>query len=219
MLQNYWKFQNRSVQTFGFVYHDTNGLNHGPVWKTQSFLLSEICMANVMDVLSRLPRCARQAAHKWPKSCGRYQTGGQDRKHRTDLENCHGRRWSGTTNIISWTRVFGLHSQRVSNQQTYWGELRRIVRIQDFWWRQRKTTDQSFRETWRRNNFSWFFDMEGHAKKCVERCCEFANKTTQQLYEVATPWDDHQFKEEQNVLAGELNKKCQQYAHKMFWHV
>ena len=37
------KFPNRSVQTFGFVYHDTNGLNHGPVWKTQSFLLSEIC--------------------------------------------------------------------------------------------------------------------------------------------------------------------------------
>ena len=43
MLQNYWKFQNRNVQTFGFVYHDTNGLNHGPVWKTQSFLLNEIC--------------------------------------------------------------------------------------------------------------------------------------------------------------------------------
>ena len=42
MLQNYWKVQNRNVQTFGFVYHDTNGLNHGPVWKTQSFLLSEI---------------------------------------------------------------------------------------------------------------------------------------------------------------------------------
>ena len=25
-------------------HHDTNGQNHGPVWKTQSFLLSEICM-------------------------------------------------------------------------------------------------------------------------------------------------------------------------------
>ena len=36
--------QNRNVQTFGFVHHDTNGLNHGPVWKIQSFLLSEICM-------------------------------------------------------------------------------------------------------------------------------------------------------------------------------
>ena len=43
MLQNDWKFQNRSVQTFGFVHHDRNGQNHGPVWKTQSFLLSEIC--------------------------------------------------------------------------------------------------------------------------------------------------------------------------------
>ena len=37
------KFQNRRVQTFGFVYHDTNGQNHGPVWKTQLFLLSGIC--------------------------------------------------------------------------------------------------------------------------------------------------------------------------------
>ena len=44
MLQNYWKFPNRNVQTFGFVYHDTNGLNNGPVWKIQSFLLNEICM-------------------------------------------------------------------------------------------------------------------------------------------------------------------------------
>ena len=44
MLHNNEKFQNRSVQTFGFVNHDTNGQNHGPVWKIQSFLLSEICM-------------------------------------------------------------------------------------------------------------------------------------------------------------------------------
>ena len=29
------KNQNRSVQTFGFVDHDTNGQNHGRVWKTQ----------------------------------------------------------------------------------------------------------------------------------------------------------------------------------------
>ena len=26
---------------------------------------------------------------------------------------------------------------------------------------------------------SWSYDMEGHAKKCVERFCELANKTTQ----------------------------------------
>ena len=38
------KIPNRNVQTLGFVYHDTNGQSHGPVWKTQSFFLSEICM-------------------------------------------------------------------------------------------------------------------------------------------------------------------------------
>ena len=38
------KIPNRNVQTFGFVYHDTNDLNHGPVWKTQSFPLNEIYM-------------------------------------------------------------------------------------------------------------------------------------------------------------------------------
>ena len=37
------KFQHRNVQTFGFVYHDTYGLNHGPVWKTQLSLLKGIC--------------------------------------------------------------------------------------------------------------------------------------------------------------------------------
>ena len=36
------KIPNRNVQTFGFVDHDTSGPNHGPVWKTQSFLLNEI---------------------------------------------------------------------------------------------------------------------------------------------------------------------------------
>ena len=49
MLQNYWKFQNRNVQTFGFVYHDTSGQNHGPVWKIQSFFLNEICMVILLQ--------------------------------------------------------------------------------------------------------------------------------------------------------------------------
>ena len=44
---------------------------------------------------------------------------------------------------------------------------------------------------------SWSYDMEGHAKKCVERYGELANKTAQQLYKVSTPCiDDHHFKEE-----------------------
>ena len=58
---------------------------------------------------------------------------------------------------------------------------------------------------------SWSLDMEGHAKKCVEICCELANKTTQQLYKVATPcMDDHQFHKEENESVGELSNVCPQ---------
>ena len=57
----------------------------------------------------------------------------------------------------------------------------------------------------------WSSDMEGHARKCVERYCEFANKTTEQLLKVATPcMDDHQLKEEEHGSVGDLS------AHKLF---
>ena len=58
---------------------------------------------------------------------------------------------------------------------------------------------------------TWSYDMEGHAKKCVERFCELANKTTQQLYKVSTPCiDDHHFKEEEMKSVGELSQVCSQ---------
>ena len=48
--------------------------------------------------------------------------------------------------------------------------------------------------------------MEGHAKKCVERYCELANKTTQHLYKVSTPSvDDHHFKKEEMKSVGEVS--------------
>ena len=59
---------------------------------------------------------------------------------------------------------------------------------------------------------SWSYDMEGHAKKCVERYCELANKKTQPLYQVATPCmdDDHQFREEEIGSVWELPTVCSQ---------
>ena len=45
----------------------------------------------------------------------------------------------------------------------------------------------------------------------VERYCELANKTTQQLYKVSTPCiDDHHFKEEEEKSVGELSQVCSQ---------
>ena len=53
--------------------------------------------------------------------------------------------------------------------------------------------------------------MAGHAKKCVERYCELANKTTQQLHKVSTPCiDDHPFKEEEMKSVGEWSQVCSQ---------
>ena len=58
---------------------------------------------------------------------------------------------------------------------------------------------------------SWSHDMEGHAKKCLERYCELANRTTQQLYKVSSPCiDDHHFKEEELKSVGELSNLCSQ---------
>ena len=48
---------------------------------------------------------------------------------------------------------------------------------------------------------SWSYDMAGHAQKCVERYCELANKTTQQLYKVSTPCiDDHPLQIRRNEI-------------------
>ena len=57
------------------------------------------------------------------------------------------------------------------------------------------------------NISTWSYDMEGHAKKCVERYCELANKTTQQLH--------HHFKEELGSV-GELSKSMFSNCSEMF---
>ena len=66
------------------------------------------------------------------------------------------------------------------------------------------------------DNYRTMFESRisaGRAEKlpCVERYCELANKTTQQLYKVSTPCiDDHHFKEEEMKSVGELSHVCSQ---------
>ena len=56
---------------------------------------------------------------------------------------------------------------------------------------------------------AWSYDMEGHLKKCVERCCELANKKVEQLHKVSSLCiDDHQFKKEELGSVGELSEVC-----------
>ena len=65
---------------------------------------------------------------------------------------------------------------------------------------------------------SWSYDMEGHAKKCVQRYCELAHRATQQLFQVSTPCiDDHHFKEEELKSVGELSHVCSQFFQKCLY--
>ena len=52
---------------------------------------------------------------------------------------------------------------------------------------------------------SWSFDMKGRAEKCVERFCDLAVKSVEQLSKVSTPcMYDHQFTEDGFQMVGEL---------------
>ena len=57
---------------------------------------------------------------------------------------------------------------------------------------------------------AWSYDMEGHAKKCVERYCEVANKKVEQLSLVSSPClDDLHFKKKKELETfRELSEVC-----------
>ena len=50
---------------FGYVYHDTNGLNHRHVWKTQSFLMNEISMVILWHTAVGEPKFRREIETKY----------------------------------------------------------------------------------------------------------------------------------------------------------
>ena len=58
---------------------------------------------------------------------------------------------------------------------------------------------------------AWSDDMEGRARKCVERCCELAKEKVEQFFKVSSPClDDHQSKREELESVGELSQVCSQ---------
>ena len=83
---------------------------------------------------------------------------------------------------LSWSCILGLRSKTMRNKQRFCGRLQNHAWIQDF---RRSNGKFPWLENLRIS--SWSYYMEGHAKKCVERYCELANKTTQQLYKVPKP--------------------------------
>ena len=136
--------------------------------------------------------------------------GWEERKHWPDVEHTHERSWFGRADIIPWPCLFGLLTTRMPNNQRYCRQLQIYVWIQNLCRSNRTAT--LFWETWRKH-FLMVPWCGRSCKKCVERYCELANTTTQQLYKVSTPCnDDHQFKEEK----WDLSENCHKFAHKLF---
>ena len=227
MLTNYWKFQNRSVQTFGFVHHDTNSQNHGPKRKTQMFLLSEICTVilwqdcygkgnlrkSIETWMGENSKLGMSLCTSWKRIilicvCGWHKIGWKEAKSSSDVESIQKRSRFGRTNIVL-QRQCEISKDTVDNYRTMFES--RISAV----WVEKLPCPQNLRIS------SWSYDMAGHAKKCVERFCELANKTTQQLYKVSTPCiHDHHAsmtttskKKKQNLL-----ENCQIHALKLFWN-
>ena len=117
------------------------------------------------------------------------------------------------TNIFLESCFLGLYSTTMRNEQRCCGQLQNHVQIANFCGKIGKLPfSQNIRIS------SWSYDMVGHAKKCVERYCELANKTTQQLHTVFVPCnDDHHFKEEETKSVEELSNTCSQFVLKCLY--
>ena len=143
--------------------------------------------------------------------CGRFQNGKQDRKHRTDLENFSWKTliWENQHYFLT-TYIWDVLRESVQQVMTL-TNCRDMFESRISASATEKLPTRASSKPDAETISSWSYEIEGHAKKCVERNCELANKTTQQLYKVATPcMDDHQFKEEENESVGELSTVCSQ---------
>ena len=69
------------------------------------------------------------------------------------------------------------------------------------------TSDESDNE----HIIAWGCDIQGHAHKCVELCCELAHKTVDELHKVSRICiDDQQLKPEDLESVEELSETCSQ---------
>ena len=206
MLTNYWKFQNRSVQTFGFVYHDTNGLNHGPVWKVRLFCFSGICTVILWQDFMGNPIWG--SSFQWLLG-NKFRTGNAcsltEKKHYSfvfyvdDMKLARKKQNINPTWKVQMKDV-DLEERTLFLDHVYMGRRPRECRIS-------KDIVDNYRDMFESRISVGRAVFQGN----LEQTLYLANKTTRQLYKVATPClDDHPFKEDENGSVGETSTVCSQ---------
>ena len=232
------KFQSQNVQMLGDVYQSTNGQNHGPVLKIRSFFGNEIC-----TVILWRDRCGKDnlrtsfwntAGRRFPIGNAYSYTVKKDYSYlcmwisnwqaRQKTQNRLGNfSWKTLTweNRHHFLTMFflGCTQRECQISKDIVANYRDMFETRFSVWAKEKLPTKASGKLDAETIYSWSYDMEGHAKKCVERLCELANKTTQELHKVATPCiDDHQFKEAENESVGELSTVCSQIVLKCLYN-
>ena len=164
-----------------FVYHDTNGLNHGPVWKTQSFLLKGICTVILWQDFNEKGNLRKSY---WNMAGRKFQVGNvslyivekdysylcmwmtkidwKETKFWSDVEITQQRSRFGRTNFFPGSCILGVHSTSMWNKQRHCGQLQNHVWIANFRGRIRKTTIPS--------KSSYLFMVLWYVWSCEELC-------------------------------------------------
>ena len=237
MLQNYWKDTNRNDQTFWYVYHDTKMaqimVQYGrpscsswakSVWSSfgRTVVGTAIWEGSIGAWLEKkflavnAYSCTERKRNILICVCGRHKKiGWKETEHWSNVEGNILRSRFGRTNIFPWSCILGMHSKTMWNKQKLLWTITEPCSNPEFP-QEAKEKQPSLEKL---SISAWSYDMESHAKKCVERYCELANKTTEQLYKGSTPYiDDHQFKEEELKSVGELSDVCSQIVLKsLYW--
>ena len=173
----------RSVQTFGLVYHDTNGQNHGPVSKTQSFLLNGICTVILwQDSYGKSKFEKILLKHGWEKVsywdclfvhrqkglflscvCGWHEIGWKETRHWSDVESTQQGTRFGRTNIIPWSMCTWLYSKTMQKKAKI------LLAITE------PCLNREFERVWNRKasilwESSYFFMVLWYGGSCKEMC-------------------------------------------------
>ena len=169
--------------------------------------------SKVMDIMSRLPGCA---VSSWCSTCLNPGKNGRCSKIIENSKIGMSRHLdSSTTTQMAKIMVQYERSSRSSWTESVWSSFGRTILGKTIWedpilkhgWEKVPNWECLFVHRDQDYSYLCMYDMEGHAKKCVERYCELAHKTTQQLYKVSTPCiDDHHYRDKELKSVGDLSK-------------
>ena len=203
MLPDSSKFFVRHVQTFGYVFHDTNGKNHGKALKISWCFSNETCM-----VTHQLDCCGKDNLKKLYQNLdGRHQNGWKEAEHGSHVEQFEQCGHWRTTSFPDHEN-FGCTQRECKANETIIEQFKKMFESRisagateklPGWEKPHAKTE------------AWSCNMEGYARECVERHCELANKKVEPLYKVSNLClDVHRFRQEELESVGELSEVCSQ---------